>query len=181
MNIVINDKNGVTLETKDKMVYENITVSIDPSLLAQNINTGDILQLVYPVGAVYISINNVDPANLFGFGTWEQIQDRFLLAAGTNYLAGSTGGEASVTLTTAQTPNVIGDITMHGGGISTNISNVSGCFSANITNTNKYKNGGTEGTGANSIGIIHFDNGGQNRAHNNMPPYLTVYMWQRTA
>jgi hypothetical protein len=51
---------------------------------------------------------------------------------------------------------------MHSGGIATNISNVSGCFSAQITNQNRYRNGGTEGTTANSIGIIHFDNGGKN-------------------
>jgi microcystin-dependent protein len=73
-------------------------------------------------------------------------------------------------------PNVIGDITMHSGGTATNISNTSGCFSAQITNTNKYRDGGTTGTTANSIGIVHFDNGGKNIAHNNMPPYLTVYM-----
>ena len=138
----------------------------------------DILQSVYPVGAVYISIDSISPASLFG-GTWEQIEDTFLLAAGSAYIAGSTGGEAAVTLSNAQVPNVIGDITMHSGGSATNISNVNGCFSAQITNQNNYRNGGTVGNTANSVGIIHFDNGGEGRAHNNMPPYLTVYMWKR--
>jgi hypothetical protein len=143
----------------------------------ENIFDG-LVQLIYPIGSIYLSITNTSPASLFG-GTWEQIEDTFLLAAGQNYLAGSTGGEATVKLSNAQIPNVIGDITMHSGGTATNISNTSGCFSAQIMNTGKYRDGGTLGTTANSIGIVHFDNGGRGQAHNNMPPYLTVYMWKR--
>jgi hypothetical protein len=138
----------------------------------------NILQAVYPVGSIYISMSNISPASLFG-GTWEQIEDKFLLGAGQAYIAGSTGGQASVTLSQSQLPNVIGDITMHSGGTATNISNVSGCFSAQITNEGKYRDGGTVGTTAKSIGIVHFDNGGKGQSHNNMPPYLTVYMWKR--
>lgn len=55
----------------------------------------------YPVGSIYISVNSTSPATLFG-GTWERIQDVFLLAAGSSYSAGSTGGAATVTLTAAQ-------------------------------------------------------------------------------
>lgn len=49
--------------------------------------------LVYPVGSIYISANSVNPATIFG-GTWEQVKDQFLLAAGSEYAAGSTGGSA---------------------------------------------------------------------------------------
>ena len=42
---------------------------------------------VYPVGSIYLSVNNVNPGTIFG-GTWEQIQDRFLLAAGSTYGGG---------------------------------------------------------------------------------------------
>ncbi len=137
------------------------------------------IDLIYPIGSIYMSVNSTNPSILFG-GEWEQIEDRFLLGAGNSYLAGSTGGEAKVTLTSSQVPNVIGDITLHSGGTATNISSVSGCFSANITNTNSYRNGGdTIGNSADSIGVIHFDNGGKSGSHNNMPPYLTVYMWKR--
>jgi hypothetical protein len=138
----------------------------------------NIMQTVYPVGAIYLSVNNVSPASLFS-GTWEQIEDTFLLAAGSTYIAGSTGGESSVKLSQKQVPNVYGDITMHSGGTATNISNVSGCFSAQITNNSGYRDGGTVGNTAKSIGIVHFDNGGTGASHNNMPPYLTVYMWKR--
>lgn len=59
---------------------------------------------VYPVGSIYISVTDTSPASLFG-GTWEQLKDRFLLAAGDSYAAGSTGGEATHTLTASEMPS----------------------------------------------------------------------------
>ena len=52
---------------------------------------------IYPVGSVYMSTNNTSPQTLFG-GTWERIEDRFLLSAGTNHAVGSTGGSENATL-----------------------------------------------------------------------------------
>jgi hypothetical protein len=49
------------------------------------------LDMVYPVGSIYMSINEVDPSVLFG-GKWERIQEKFLLAASDSYSSGSTGG-----------------------------------------------------------------------------------------
>lgn len=66
-----------------------------------NIDKGINLALaMYPVGSIYLSVNNVNPGTIFG-GTWEQIQDRFLLAAGNTYAGGATGGTASHTHTSA--------------------------------------------------------------------------------
>lgn len=64
----------------------------------------DIINVVYPVGSIYMSANNVSPATFLG-GTWEQIKDRFLLSAGDSYSAGSTGGASTVTLSTANLPS----------------------------------------------------------------------------
>ena len=61
------------------------------------------IDLIYPIGAIYMSTNNVNPRVLFG-GTWEQIKDRFLLSAGDSYKVGATGGEATHTLSTAEMP-----------------------------------------------------------------------------
>lgn len=66
-----------------------------------NIDKGISLALaMYPVGSIYLSVNNVNPGTIFG-GTWEQIQDRFLLAAGSTYAGGATGGSISHTHTSA--------------------------------------------------------------------------------
>ena len=62
------------------------------------------LNLVYPVGSIYWSSNNTNPGTLFG-GTWVQIKDRFILAAGDYYSNGATGGAATVTLTVSNMPS----------------------------------------------------------------------------
>ena len=59
---------------------------------------------IYPVGSIYMSVNSTNPSTLFG-GEWEQIEDRFLLACGTNHNNGETGGEATHTLTTNEMPS----------------------------------------------------------------------------
>lgn len=116
----------------------------------------------YPVGSIYMSINSTSPATLFG-GTWEQLKDRFLLAAGDTYSAGATGGEASHQLTVNEMPS----------------------------HNHLCKRVGTS-FGSAQIGLVvasqlfsssdnSIQNTGGNAAHNNMPPYLAVYVWKRTA
>lgn len=126
----------------------------------------NILLNVYPVGSIYMSINSTSPDTLFG-GTWEQIKDTFLLSAGDTYNAGTTGGEATHKLTINEIPSH-----RHEGLTVTeqpaNIGNGSSGIGFTYTGTS----GGTEIKTA-------YIGGGQ--AHNNMPPYLTVYMWKRTA
>ena len=56
--------------------------------LGESFSMNFLLESVYPVGSIYLSINDINPANLFGFGTWEQIKDRFLLSAGDTYMGG---------------------------------------------------------------------------------------------
>ena len=99
-----------------------------------------------------MSANNVSPANLFG-GTWEQIKDRFLLACGSTYKAGATGGEATHSLTKDEIPHIGSGIGYGGDSVAA-------------------------GTGWKDTWL-----GGNDvaKAHNNMPPYLAVYMWKRTA
>lgn len=72
------------------------------------VNKGQLLQL-FPIGAVYITANNVNPGTFLG-GTWAQIAaGRTLIGVGTlgadTYSAGATGGASTVTLSTAQIPS----------------------------------------------------------------------------
>ena len=128
---------------------------------------------LYPVGAVYISANSTSPASLFG-GTWESIGGRFLLAADSTYTAGSTGGAATHTLTTYEMPGHIHDSIMANG------------------DTNFKILYGVEGDITTGAGVVNYTpiNGsfelrtsetGGGAAHNNMPPYLAVYMWERVS
>ena len=58
---------------------------------------------LYPIGSIYLSVNSTNPSNYFG-GTWEQIEDRFLIGAGNLYNSGAIGGEASVKLSVSNLP-----------------------------------------------------------------------------
>ena len=119
---------------------------------------------IYPVGAIYMSVSSTSPASLFG-GTWEQIQNRFLLAAGDTYAAGKTGGEATHTLTVEEMPAHSHSFTYP--------------VSCNPTSENQVNyNWGTETVRFQNTST-ETKNAGGGAAHNNMPPYLVVYMWKR--
>lgn len=163
----------------EKSDLDNLAELVD--LNATNINSlqSELFNLIYPIGAIYLSAIEVSPSILFG-GTWEQIKDVFLLAAGDTYTAGSTGGEAEHTLTYKELPKTNGAIVMHNASYGTNIAGVSGCFTSSTTNQGTYRNGGSAlEADTVSIGKINYSNGGEDQPHNNMPPYLAVYMWKR--
>ena len=120
-------------------------------------------QGAYPVGAIYLSVTDVNPAALFG-GTWERIGGRFLLGADSTYAAGSTGGEAEHTLTIDEMPRHNHEID--------NL-NASGSATPFMTVQAQDK----KGFGGN----VQTMYAGGNQPHNNLPPYLAVYMWRRKA
>lgn len=140
----------------------------------------NIFEKIYPVGSIYISANDVNPNILFDVGEWEQIKDTFLLAAGDVYGGGTTGGETEHTLAYSELPELNGVIVMHQAAVGTNIAGVGGCFTGDSIVQGKYRQGGTLlDANTTSIGKVQFTNGGENKAHNNMPPYLSVYVWKR--
>ena len=122
------------------------------------------VEMIYPVGSIYMSANATSPETLFG-GTWESIGGRFLLGADSTYTAGGTGGEATNTINANNLPSKIPLKYSNNSG-----SSGSGGLMASVIYTDGENSGYSwVGTGMKSIPI------------NNMPPYLAVYMWQRTA
>lgn len=177
--------------------------------------TGPQLDQIYPIGSIYMSVTSTNPGTLFG-GTWEQIQNTFLVAQGSSYAAGSTGGNATHSHTTntgtsggpsnntsGSTAITVAQMPAHGH----DMPNWMWAVSKNF-NTGTYNIGGSGNRTGNAI--PYNDNrttqaqwslntgGGQGHTHtlsshthsqvsvgtssvSNLPPYLAVYMWKRTA
>jgi len=114
---------------------------------------------------------------LFG-GTWEQVKDRFVLAAGDSYKVGSSGGEANHTLTKAEMPSHRHSSSSYQDGYPAQ---------GSITGTNNYITWVNAGTGSTNAptsqedGTVKTSWVGGSQPHNNMPPYITAYCWHRTA
>lgn len=116
------------------------------SKIAAQFNTPtEILKKVYPVGCLYWTSNSENPATTFGFGSWTQIKDKFVLAAGDSYANGGTGGEASVTLATTNLPS-------HSHGIGGNTGDTQPTFSGSGAYTGE---AGWHGHGCQAGGVDH--------------------------
>lgn len=146
-----------------------------------------LLDTYYPVGRIYLSSENVSPASFMG-GSWERIEDVFLLCAGTTYAAGSTGGEAEVALTSANngshTHNVYAYVNGSGAVFAQS-------FESSIYNTSylKYDAGAgivwTPGTTQNNVLLTNLAGSaypsGSGEPFSILPPYRAIYAWERVA
>lgn len=153
------------------------------------------LDEIHPVGSIYLSVNDTSPAILFG-GSWERLENRFLLGAGSSYTAGAEGGSKDAVAVSHNheiTQNVGGTLTynnngvIYGNGWTQNPASSTG----NITVTSNYNNavgnwagGGNAQRGRNvgatyQIKDVALASAGIDGTDKNMPPYLAVYMWKR--
>ena len=142
---------------------ESIKLKNNIYLSSQGIvhNRKVLADIIYPVGSIYISVNNTNPSTYYG-GTWVQIKDRFLLACGDSYSNGATGGEATHTLT-------VNEIPAH-----------SHSLKRGTDGNSWFGLTGKEPSADPPYAVSTSETGG-GQAHNNMPPYLAVYVWKRTA
>lgn len=141
----------------------------------------------YPVGAIYMSTDQTSPAALFG-GTWTSIEDRFLVAAGTTYSQGDTGGSATIDLshthTTAGHSLTKEEMPGHTHTANYNVVQSSSGTARSVRNLVVSGTGGTTETNSTGSGWSHShgDTGSALSASQSiLPPYLAVYMWKRTA
>lgn len=181
-----------------------------------------LLAKIYPVGSIYMSVNNISPSAFLG-GTWVQIKDLFLLSAGDYYSAGSSGGEATHQLTTVEMPmhkHMVEGIATYDDSEHNHSITITGTTNSAGTHNHSVGYGvlGANGTARHTVNAISSASGvhatdsagahthtfsvygdtklggkhahnltgkakdaGGDNPHNNMPPYLTVYMWKRTA
>ena len=169
-----------------------------------------ILSQIYPVGAIYISTSDTSPSTIFG-GTWNKIEDKFLIASSSTYTKGSTGGEATHTLTEYELPqhqhkfdkpaNVTNEhalttlempphnhyVRVACGADAYKCANTGDNF-YQLCDPDAYRTFSTEnsGQGQGHTHTIEDVSGytafvGRDQAHNNMPPYLAVNMWVRVS
>ena len=151
---------------------------------------------LYPIGSIYTSTSAATPETVLGFGTWEQIKDVFLLSAGNTYKAGTKGGEATHKLTVDEVAfHTHKPTTKLPGGDTYNeyAFTINRHYSSDAVQRFKV-NGGSEytvmGTKLSAPDCLANKDieqsletapAGGNSAHNNMPPYLVVYIWKRVS
>lgn len=155
INIV---EDGIKYVDSSEVTYNYLREGNVKTVNGQSIyGSGDIQS--YPVGSIYLSLLSTKPGSLFG-GTWEQIKDVFLLAAGNTYAASSTGGSANAVVVEHKHTFATLVASQLGSGYS---------FPATANNYSEIRQSAdTYTTGVDGTG-------------KNMPPYLTVYMWRRVA
>lgn len=194
--ILVCDKNDTAMNT--------YTANIDyevKSIVKDTVN--NIVDIIYPIGSIYMSVNDVNPNILFG-GQWEQLKDKFLLGSGDSYTGGSTGGSADavvVSHTHTQnahthtqnghshgfgTDNAVPRINKNDNWVYTGkrvMSHTSGDYYYPYSSANNSGIGEATATASttatNQNTIATNQSTGVDGTGKNMPPYLAVYMWKR--
>lgn len=194
-----NDYDVLNLSSNNVLMDNGNTVEGEIENISSNLY---FVNKVYPVGSIYLSTNNnINPNILFTGTEWRLIEDRFLIGAGNNYGLNTKGGEASVKLTKNQLPshthgnkNIIGyffsRLAQQG-----NSSYVWGSENENDVVYWKHMDNRFNTVGLTDVSYVsgtrtypdffqinashEHETVGNNEGHNNIPPYLAVYMWER--
>lgn len=204
--------NKFSMDCDGNLVVNSITTRVNTEQEPVNSLTFD---QIYPVGSIYLNVTDVNPATLFG-GTWERIQDKFLLASGSSFANGTEGGAIDHNHTISHSHSINGHshyIGSHSHGIGNlyaKIQNTAGRFRIGRKSTpnyytstyvatnvgyfeDKYDNafgveigGDLDGSGTqytNDTGVMYANDCGaiNSGSTSNLPPYLAVYIWKRTA
>lgn len=158
-----------------KVLSSNDYTSLEKAEVAKvkdKLDKANLLDLTYPIGSIYISVNNTNPSSLFG-GTWvEFAKGKTLVGVDTSQTefntVEKTGGEKTHKL-------IIDEMPIHtpkwNGYSAGNLYAGSG---SSVTYA-LFGNDTWRGSTSNGIQPV-----GGDKAHNNLQPYITCYMWKRT-
>ena len=160
--------------------------------LDQYLTKSDVIDLFYPVGSIYTSMNSTSPADLFG-GSWEQITDRFLYCANSSK---ETGGSSTITTSNlpAHTHTFSGNqitsklnIAPGVGGYNVLTNSTTGALNVSARSGSSSSNGVTFGSSSDTCDTLTFSYtpsgtlSSTGSGEEFLPPYITVYAWYRTA
>ncbi len=161
--------NKFSLDDEGNLKVNSIT-TVEPIIIEAVTN------LLYPVGSIYMNVTSINPSVLFG-GTWEQIQDRFLLACGNTYSNGTMGGTLTHTHTTGDHALTINEMPSH--------NHTSKGWATVVDGSGSYVTLGGAGVttpySTNYTGGSQAHNHGTTSGASTMPPFLAVYIWKRVA
>jgi len=160
--------------------------------MAQTIDLGQVVGAVdmeavfakfYPVGSIYLSMTATNPGEIFG-GTWEQICDRFLLAASAQpaegeeaaYPAGTEGGSTGTHTHNLTQTNAFAQLATASSAIGWRRVTPTSKWYSNRHASLSWSSENTEESRSTAIGVF-----GKTEKAESMPPYLAVYMFKRTA
>ena len=100
----VTDAEKTTWNTVQDMATSDELHTFQSHVSETYIERSALLNMVYPIGSIYMSTGSTNPSVLFG-GTWQAIEDRFLLASSSSFQTGTTGGSMTKTLATANLPS----------------------------------------------------------------------------
>lgn len=156
-----------------------------------------ILQKIYPVGKYYITEDSVNPATQLGFGTWTEVEGRFLVGQDTSDIQFDIIGEEGGDQTHNHTANSTTNTTVNGHALTID---EMPAHTHDISYRTSEADAGAAGTNLNSDAptdttmTTQSTGGGDPHSHtasssttttisptNHIPPYRVVHMWRRTA
>lgn len=174
-------------------VSEPLEVNQTKKIKVANVKstTATILAAAYPIGSLFLSAVSTNPATLLGIGTWTAFgAGRMPVgydATQTEFnAAGKTGGEKTHTLTASEMPTHTHTQNVHNHTQDAHAHNVGQLWHISSgTDAWAFAQSGTTSTdpatATNQAATATNQNAGSGAAHNTLPPYITVFMWKRTA
>lgn len=164
-----NDTEKLTDDKADKLHTHQPTDINDLAAVIKQ----SILELVYPVGSIYISVSSTNnPSSIFPNTTWERITDRFLYCTSSS-TGGEIGGSKKITVDNLPSHSHLYAVPEDRGGDPLGATN-------NHWTEDLYRNY-WRGNYYGNISKSNSPTSSTGKGRDYLPPYYTVIAWRRTA